>query len=122
MLGPYQAGGAFARRDWVRDHGVLVVQYLRAFIQALRWSLDPGNRTEATAILVDKLKLPPAMAAQSLALMAEPGFGISRDAAFDLAGFRNVLALRAETEGGTPADPDHYIDLSYYEQAMESLK
>ncbi len=122
MLGPYQAGGAFARRDWVRDHGVVVVQYLRAFIQALRWSLDPGNRTEATAILVDKLKLPPAMAAQSLELMAEPGFGFTPDAAFSAAGFKNVLALRAETEGGKPADPDHYIDLSYYDQAMKSLK
>jgi ABC-type nitrate/sulfonate/bicarbonate transport system substrate-binding protein len=122
LLGPYQAGGAFARRDWVRDHGVLVIQYLRAFIQALRWSLDPGNRTEATAILVDKLKLPPAMAEQSLDLMAEPGFGFTRDAAFDLAGFKNVLALRAETEGGTPADPEHYIDLSYYNRAVESLK
>ncbi len=122
MLGPYQAGGAFARRDWVRDHDVLVIQYLRAFIQALRWSLDPANRTEAAAILVDKLKLPPDMAARSLDLMAEPGFGFSRNAAFDFAGFKNVLALRAETEGGGPAEPEHYIDLSYYDRAVAMLK
>jgi ABC-type nitrate/sulfonate/bicarbonate transport system substrate-binding protein len=119
MLGPYQAGGAFARRDWARDHAVLVVQYLSAFVEALRWSLDPGNRAAAAAILVDKLKLPPAMAEKSLELMSEPGFGFTRDAAFDLEGFRNVLALRAETEGGKPADPEHYIDLSYYNRAMK---
>jgi hypothetical protein len=54
--------------------------------------------------------------------MAEPGFGFSRDAAFDLTGFKNVLTLRAETEGGTPADPQHYIDLSYYDRAMKLVQ
>ena len=51
--------------------------------------------------------------------MAEPGFGFARDAKFDMAGFKNVLALRAEVEGGTPADPQHYIDLSYYDRAIK---
>ena len=32
--------------------------YLAAFVEALRWSLDPKNHAEAAAILVDKLKLP----------------------------------------------------------------
>ncbi len=122
MLGPYQAGGAFVRRDWARDHAPLLVQYLAAFIQALRWSLDRQNRSAAAAILVDKLKLPADMAEKSLDLMAEPGFGFTPDAAFDRAGFANVLALRAETEGGKPSDPEHYIDLSYYDRAMATLK
>jgi ABC-type nitrate/sulfonate/bicarbonate transport system substrate-binding protein len=119
MLGPYQAGGAFVRRDWARDHGATLEQYLAAFVEALRWSLDASNRAAAVAILTEKLKLPPDMAAQSLTLMAEPGFGFARDAAFDMAGFKNVLALRAEVEGGTPADPQRYIDLSYYNRAMK---
>jgi hypothetical protein len=51
--------------------------------------------------------------------MAEPGFGFAPDAKFDLTGFANVLALRAEVEGGTPADPARYIDLSYYDRAMQ---
>ena len=51
--------------------------------------------------------------------MAEPGFGFAPDAKFDLVGFKNVLALRAEVEGGTPADPARYIDLSYYDRAMQ---
>ena len=66
------------------------------------------------------------MAEQSLTLMAEPGFGFAPDAAFDLAGFKNVLALRAEVEGGKktemPADPQRYIDLSYYDRAMKLVK
>jgi ABC-type nitrate/sulfonate/bicarbonate transport system substrate-binding protein len=119
ILGPYQAGGAFVRRGWASDHAEVLENYLAAFIEALRWSLDPQNHAAAVAILVDKLKLPPDMADKSLALMAEPGFGFARDAAFDMAGFKNVLALRAEVEGGTPADPQRYIDLSYYNRAMK---
>ena len=119
MLGPYQAGGAFVRRAWARDNATVLENYLAAFVEALRWSLDPNNRAEAAAILVDKLKLPPEMADRSLGLMAEPGFGFARDAAFDMAGFKNVLALRAEVEGGAPSDPQRYIDLSYYDRAMK---
>jgi ABC-type nitrate/sulfonate/bicarbonate transport system substrate-binding protein len=122
MLGPYQAGGAFVRRAWARDNAAVLENYLAAFVEALRWSLDANNHAEAAAILVDKLKLPPEMADKSLALMAEPGFGFARDAAFDLAGFKNVLALRAEVEGGAPSDPRRYIDLGYYDRAMALVK
>ena len=59
---------------------------------------------------------------KSLELMAEPGFGFARDAKFDMAGFKNVLALRAEVEGGTPASPERYVDLTYYERAMKLVK
>jgi ABC-type nitrate/sulfonate/bicarbonate transport system substrate-binding protein len=119
LLGPYQADGAFVRRTWARDHAETLVNYLAAYIEALRWSLDPKNHADAVAMLVDKLKLPQDMAEQSLKLIAEPGFGFARDAKFDMAGFKNVLAMRAETEGGTPADPQRYIDLSYYDRAMK---
>src|SRR3984893_13550278 len=118
MLGPYQAGWAYVRRAWARDNAATLENYLAAFVEALRWSLDPNNHTEAAAILVDKLKLPQDVAEKSLVLMAEPGFGCPRDAAFDIPGFKNVLALRAEVEGGTPSDPQRYIDLSYYDRAM----
>ena len=118
MLGPYQAGGAFVRRAWAGDNAATLENYLAAFVEALRWSLDPNNHAKAAAILVEKLKLPQDVADKSLALMAEPGFGFARDAAFDMAGFMNVLALRAEVEGGAPSDPQRYIDLSYYDRAM----
>ena len=90
------------RRAWARDHADDARSIIsRPIIEALRWSLDPKNRAAAVAILVDKLKLPRDIAEKSLALMAEPGFGFARDAKFDMAGFKNVLALRAEVEGGT---------------------
>lgn len=119
LLGPYQAGGAFVRRAWAHDHADVLTNYLAAFVEALHWSLDVNNRGTAVAILVDKLKLSRDVAEKSLTLMAEPGFGFARDAAFDLAGFKNVLALRAEVEGGTPSEPQRYVDLSYYDRAMK---
>ncbi|MFZ0607545.1 MAG: ABC transporter substrate-binding protein [Xanthobacteraceae bacterium] len=123
LLGPYQAGGDFVHRGWAHDHADTLVNYLAAYIEALRWSLDPHNRAAAIAILTGKLKMPQDIAEKSLALMAEPGFGFAPDAKFDMAGFKNVLALRAEVEGSqkskAPADPQRYIDLSYYERAMK---
>jgi ABC-type nitrate/sulfonate/bicarbonate transport system substrate-binding protein len=121
LLGPYQAGGAFVQRAWARANAATLENYLTAFVEALHWSLDPKNRADAVAILVSKLKLPQDMAEKSLDLMAEPGFGFTRDAAFDFAGFKNVLALRTEVEGGQPADPQRYIDLSYYDRAMKRV-
>ncbi len=38
-----------------------------------------------------------------------------------MAGVKNVLKLRAEFEGGTPALPDKYLDLSYYQKALAGL-
>jgi ABC-type nitrate/sulfonate/bicarbonate transport system substrate-binding protein len=122
LLGPYQAGGAFVQRVWARDHADVLENYLAGFVEALRWSLDPNNRAAAVAILVDKLKLSPDMAEKSLTLIAAPGFGFAPDAKFDMAGFKNVLALRAETEGGKPAPIEHYVDLSYYDRAMKLVK
>ncbi|MFZ0423297.1 MAG: ABC transporter substrate-binding protein [Xanthobacteraceae bacterium] len=122
MLGAYQADGAFVRRAWAHDNAAVLENYLAAFIEAVRWSLDPKNRAAAVAILMDKLQLTQAMAEKSLDLMAEPGFGFAPDAKFDMAGFKNVLALRAETEGGTPADPQRYLDLSYYDRAMKLVQ
>ncbi len=119
MLGPYQADGAFVRRDWARAHADVLVRYLAAYIEALRWSLDPKHHADAVAMLADKLKLTPDMAEKNLEVIAEPGFGFAHDAAFDMAGFKNVLALRAETEGGNPSDPQRYLDLSYYDRALK---
>jgi len=35
--------------------------------------------------------------------LTDPKFGLARDARFDMQGFRNVLALRAEIEGSWAA-------------------
>ncbi len=122
MLGPYQAAGAFTLRSWANANPRTLEQYIAAFVESLRWSLDKKNRVEAVAILVDKLKLPKDIAERSYDLMSDGAFGFAPDAKFNMDGFKNVLAIRAETEGGIPAAPDRYVDLSYYERALKLVK
>jgi len=50
--------------------------------------------------------------------LIDPAFGFTPDARLDMAGFRNMLALRAEVEGKPGAPPERYLDLGYYERAM----
>ncbi len=122
MLGPYQAGGAFVLRSWASAHAATLEQYIAAFVESLRWSLDKANRTESVAMLVDKLKLPKDIAENSYDLMSDPAFGFAPDAKFNMEGFKNVLAMRAEIEGGPVLDPSRLIDLSYYDRAMKLVK
>ena len=44
-------------------------------------------------------------------------------ARFDMSGFKNVLALRAEfgDTGKVPGKPEAYTDLSYYRQALKEM-
>lgn len=118
MLGPYQANGAFVMRAWARANAKLLERYIAAYVESLRWSLDPANKAEAVKLLMEKLKLPADVAERTYRALADPKRGFTPDARFDREGFRNMLALRAEMEGGKPGAPEKYVDLSYYERAM----
>jgi ABC-type nitrate/sulfonate/bicarbonate transport system substrate-binding protein len=124
LLGPYQAVGVFAMRDWARANGPLLERYLAAYIEALRWTRDPAHKAEAVAILMEKLKLSAGAAERTYNQLVDPGFGFTPDAKFDMEGFRNMLALRAEIERKSPeaaADPAKYVDLGYYDRALARL-
>jgi ABC-type nitrate/sulfonate/bicarbonate transport system substrate-binding protein len=119
LLGPYQASGAFLMRPWAREHAAVLERYIAAYIEALRFVRDGANRARNVALLREKLELPEKEAVRTYELLMDPRFGFTPDAKFDREGFDNVLALRAEIEGGTPAAPERYIDLGYYERAVK---
>ena len=121
ILGPYQANGAFALRAWVASNGPLLERYIAAYIEALRWVRRPENQAECVAILIDKLKINRDVAERSYRLLVDPTRGFTPDAAFDGEGFRNLLALRAEIEGGSAPPAEKYVDLSYYRRAIGAL-
>jgi len=120
MLGPYQANGAFALRTWVEANGALLERYIAAYVESLRWVRRPENRAECVAILVAKLKIPREVAERTYRTLVDPARGFTPDARFDMEGFRNLLALRAEIEGGRgePRSPESYLDLGYYRRAL----
>src|SRR6266511_2808592 len=124
-IGAYQAGGAFVMREWAKANSDTLVRYIKAYIEGSRWALDPANKDEAIALLAERLKLSPQIAAQSYAVAINPAEGIAKDVRFDMAGFNNTLKLRAEIEGqwgGIPPPAAKYIDLSYYDRALSSIR
>jgi len=124
LLGPYQAAGAFVMRGWARDNGAALERYLAAYVEAVRWIRDRGNRTEAVDLLIEKLKLDRKIAERTYDLLVVPASGFTPDAKFDVEGFRNMLALRAEIERKPDTEavkPERYVDLHYYEGAMKLI-
>lgn len=126
IVGPYQSGGVWVLRSWAKANEDLLVRYIRANVQGMRWAMDPANKAAAEKLLSDKLNLSPEIAAKSLATgLAPKAGGFTKDLAFDLEGFKTVLALRAEMEGqwgGKPPAPDKYLDMSFYQKALAGLK
>jgi ABC-type nitrate/sulfonate/bicarbonate transport system substrate-binding protein len=135
LLGPYQAAGAFVMREWARANASALTRYLAAYVQALRWIRDPNNRVEAVNLLVGNLKLDRNIAQRTYDLLVVPASGFTPDAKFDVEGFRNMLALRAEIARtpppadppakageGTQAPPERYVDLHYYDEAMRMIE
>jgi ABC-type nitrate/sulfonate/bicarbonate transport system substrate-binding protein len=124
-IGAYQSDGAFVMREWAKANSDTLVRYISAYVEGRRWALDPANKEEAIALLSDRLKLTPQIAAQAYAVATDPAEGIAKDAKFDMEGFKNVLKLRAEIEGqwgGNPPSPEKYIDLSYYGRALSDMR
>ena len=125
LIGPYQATGAFVLRDWAKANADTLERYIAALIDSTRWVKAPENKATSAKILVERFKLDPKVAERTLELLTDPKFGLAQDARFNVEGFKNVLALRAEIEGdwgGKPPAAERYFDLSYYDRALRKLK
>jgi ABC-type nitrate/sulfonate/bicarbonate transport system substrate-binding protein len=121
MIGPHQATAGFSLRSWAQANPDTVVKYLQAYVEGLRWGLDPKNKDAVTALLAERLKLTPEIAAECYALVTDPANGLAKDGKFDMDGLKNILKLRAQFEGGTPSPPEQYVDFSYYQKALAGL-
>ena len=78
-----------------------------------------------TALLAEKLRLSPELAAKTYAAVVDPKFGETPDAKLDVEGLRNVLAIRAEFTGawgGTAPPIDKYVELGPYERGIARLR
>jgi ABC-type nitrate/sulfonate/bicarbonate transport system substrate-binding protein len=117
-LGAYQGSSAFVLRSWGSANADALTKYLQAYVEGLRWMLKPENKAEAVGLLVERLKLPQDIAAAAFDATVK---GFNPEGALNMEGVRNVLKLRAQFEGGTPAAPEKYIDLSYYQKALAGL-
>lgn len=117
-LGAYQGTSAFVLREWGKENTDTMVKYIQAYIEGWRWAFDPKNKGEVIALLVERLKLAEEVATSAFDSTKND---FHRDGAIDMDGVKNVLKLRAQFEGGAPADPAKYLDLSYYQKAQAGL-
>jgi ABC-type nitrate/sulfonate/bicarbonate transport system substrate-binding protein len=105
-------------RAWAQSHRQQLVRYIAAYLEGLRWVLDPLNHQACADILIEDLGTAPDIANETVELLRRPGFGLHPEAAIDEAGLRNTIALRASQQRGSRLrDPREYIDLSYYAAA-----
>jgi ABC-type nitrate/sulfonate/bicarbonate transport system substrate-binding protein len=125
LIGPYQAAGYFAQRNWAREHRAALISYLAAIVQAQRWILAPDNKQQVIELLASQSKLSHEAAAETYESMVNKPGGFEKDAALDLTGFENVLKLRAEVEGqwgGHAPSTNKYYDDSFYQAAIARLE
>jgi ABC-type nitrate/sulfonate/bicarbonate transport system substrate-binding protein len=120
-IGPYLGTVPYVLRAWAHANTETLVAYLAAMIEGLRWVLDPANRAEAVKLIAASLNIPADIAAEIHVVAADPVSGLPVDAAFDLDGFKTVLKLRADFEGGATAPAETYFDLSFYRKALAGL-
>jgi ABC-type nitrate/sulfonate/bicarbonate transport system substrate-binding protein len=124
VVGPYQSTAGFVRRDWAAAHRERLAAYIAAYIEGLRWATDPANRTEAIALLAERIQLSSRVAESCYELVTHPVSGFARDAKVDSRGMDCVVKLRNEFSpkaGGAMRSTAHYVDETYYNAALATL-
>lgn len=116
----YQGIVGAARRAWARENAGVLRAFVRAYRDALGWLFEPANRAAAVGILAAGMpNATPALAAAVCDVFLSRPDGFEPEARVDLAGMRQVLALRSEY--GAPrkslTEPEKYLDLGYYQAA-----
>jgi ABC-type nitrate/sulfonate/bicarbonate transport system substrate-binding protein len=117
-IGPYQGIVGAVRRGTAGTRRGAMIGFMRGFRDSLAW-LD-ANPAGAAALLEERMRMAPAVAARAAAALLDPARGIFRDLRVDLDGMRTVLALRSRY-GQPPRmldDPERYLDLSLRAEAL----
>jgi len=115
----YQAGCWVTTRAWADAHEELLLAFVRAYLEALDWTLDRANREAASDYLVQEFGLDPGIARRTYDELVDPAGGLFPGAAVDLPGLQVVLDMRADA-GLLPSPPppaSKYCDLRYLELA-----
>lgn len=123
-LGPYQATAGWVMKPWAAANPDVLVRYLQAYLEGLRWVMAPANKAAGIKILQERFKLAEPIAVKSFEIYTQSKEGFAKDAKLDREGFLNTLKLRAEMLGlwgGTPPDPAKYLDMSFYDKALAGL-
>lgn len=108
---PDYPGGVFAvARPWAADNREILIRYLRAWNEALRWCREATNHAEAMKIIGDAEKLDEKGATNRLRQLPEDG-------RLNLAGLQSVLDLRILFKLAPPMGKDL---TAYYDEGFNA--
>jgi NitT/TauT family transport system substrate-binding protein len=113
------------REDWAQANKATLIGFIRAWIKGTRWVYDPKNKEEAVSILARELKIEGRFAQIAYEMyFASKTETVARDGAIDLAGLQILIDAIAEQGDIGPPVPKaaKYIDMTYWEDAENSLK
>lgn len=104
--------GGWALTEWLEQHRELVVRFIRAWVRATDWLLDPGHREETIELIIAKEGLSRDGAEKSYRRVVPK-------ARIEPAVLRRVLELRREMGVYKPPyDPtERFYDTSYWREA-----
>jgi ABC-type nitrate/sulfonate/bicarbonate transport system substrate-binding protein len=122
VIGSYQSVGGFTRRDWAARNRDVLVRYIAAYIEGLRWTLDPCNRPAASSLMQDKMQLDAKIAEKCLDEMLDRDSGFAIDAGLNHEGMTTLLALRARFTNSAEMPISRYVDETPYRAAIDLLK
>lgn len=117
----YQGGIVAARQSWAVKKAESVKAFIRGYLKGLDWTLAPGNRPEAAALLQAKMpEIKPGVVEAVLNSLLSPRSGLTPNAAVLPEGMQTVLDLRSRYGSGGKSlrDIDKYLDLSFYRDVL----
>jgi ABC-type nitrate/sulfonate/bicarbonate transport system substrate-binding protein len=113
-------------QTWVESHGDMIIRYITALRQALRWIYNPACGASVREMLSQELSLgvPVSLAPRAYSAFVDPLTGFSVEGMLDEAGTKQVIDLREAYSApprplGIPAD---YQDLRWYHLADDRFK
>jgi ABC-type nitrate/sulfonate/bicarbonate transport system substrate-binding protein len=112
---PDYPGGVYAvGRRWADENRMLVLKYLRAWNEALRWCHEEKNQDEAIRLLAEAEKIDEKAAENRLRQLPKSG-------RLNLPGLQSVLALRVQFKLTPPMGQDlaKYHDESFYRETSK---
>jgi ABC-type nitrate/sulfonate/bicarbonate transport system substrate-binding protein len=116
----YQGQVYTASRSWAGKNQDRVVAFIKGYLNALDWALDPANKDEAEAMLARNMPaMKPQAIAPAMAKLLEPRTGLTPNATINPHDLQAVLDLRAQFGPTPPGPADEYLDLSYYNTALQ---
>jgi NitT/TauT family transport system substrate-binding protein len=116
----FQTNVIATRRSWAEQNRPVMVRFMRAIVQSLRWLHD--NREAAVDFLVNEMKLKPVHARKGWEFYTQGRFW-PLDGEVTMEGLKYNISIYADQVGakGPLPEPGKYVDRSYLDEALEGL-